>query len=181
MTRFVAAGLLACPLLLAATPAAQAQNCNQFGCGRVCMYMFPGIHQHGPLVNYGPYTGYYPFEPYGPWTADLRYNGPRGDGACGLCGRRGCGGGCSLLDRLRGKCGSDGCGGGWGSYAKSTFANVFHRTHCGAHKCGKSAPSCDGCGHKHAAPAAAGGCAGCHAALTPADTGVVQTAGRRER
>ena len=91
---------------------------SPFSCGGACMRLFGTWHQDGPLVNYGPYSGYYPFEPYGPWTADLRYTGPRtrmnSGGGCSTCGgllHRG--GGCSTC----------------GHYAFSTFRNVFSRLH----------------------------------------------------
>jgi hypothetical protein len=116
------------------------------------MKFFGALHQEGPLFNYGPYTGYYPFEPYGPWTADLRYNGPR-DWGCGGCGRVGCGGRCGGLGgKLGGLFHRDGCG----RYAMTTFRNVFARLHlnkcgrgddCGAAvaACGTTAASCGGC------------------------------------
>jgi hypothetical protein len=68
--------LLAVPILLLAGPHAKANPIESrgFGCGGVCLGMFKGIHQHGPLFNYGPYYGYYPFKPYGPWDAYLRYD-----------------------------------------------------------------------------------------------------------
>jgi hypothetical protein len=104
------------------------------------MKLFPGIHQHGPLVNYGPYQGYYPFEPYGPWTSDLRYTGPTGPMNSGV--------GTGWAPRLqglfnngymrRGVGGGDSCGSpAHGRYALTTFRNVaarlnpFHRFGCG--------------------------------------------------
>lgn len=58
-----------------------------FGCAGYCFKMFPFIHQHGPLFNYGPYYGYYPFTPYGPWDEYLRYD-PNfyGDSSAGASG-----------------------------------------------------------------------------------------------
>jgi hypothetical protein len=113
-----------------------------FGCPfGFCFRLFPGLHQHGPLVNYGPYSGYYPFEPYGPWTSDLRYNGPTGpQGGTGLHGgirglfhhgylRRGAGE-CGSCGRPKASCGC-------GQYALATLRNVgarlnpFHRFGCG--------------------------------------------------
>lgn len=164
MKRMFAAGLFALPLFLAGGSSAQAQcaggGCGGgpggglpgffFGtksfaaCGGACSYFFPHMHQHGPLVNYGPYSGYYPFEPYGPWTSDLRYNYTP---PCKHCGGKLGGGGC----------GSCGGGRGWGDYAKDTFRNVFHRCHPTAHKCGQSFGGCGtpgGCGSGHAAATA---------------------------
>lgn len=177
MRRMLGAGLLALPLVLSAGTAAKAQGCatgncpsgmsaglfgwggphrgSPWNCGAICMKFFGAIHQEGPLFNYGPYTGYYPFEPYGPWTADLRYNGPR-DGACGACGRFGCGGRCGGLgDRLGGLFHRDGCGRGGCGYATSTFHNVCARLHlkkgCKGGGCGEvvaASSSCDGCIHE---------------------------------
>lgn len=140
MNRMFRAGLLALPLLLAGGRQALAVDppafagtrwgCYQHGCGGFCFQIFPHMHQHGPLVNYGPYTGYYPFAPYGPWDENLRYNGPGlGNDHCGrggrLCGRQGCGRcGGGLLGRLRA---DDGNCGGWGGYAKATFSNIGRR------------------------------------------------------
>lgn len=197
MKRVLVAGLLALPAIFATSGTANAQvfGCSQYGCGGFCFKMFPHIHQHGPLYNYGPYSGYYPFEPYGPWTADLRYNGPTGPD----CGRHGCG----LGGRLRGlgnglgchSCGSDSCDGGcgkhaWGNYALSTFGNIFHRCHPLAHKCGHKFGCADLCGSScgtpacdKAAPCATPAPAGC--AAKPADvesSPVLQTGyPRRER
>lgn len=91
------------------------------------MRMYPLIHFHGPLVNYGPYEGYYPFQPYGPWTSDLKYAGPPvpshphfyygpSNPGTGWIG------------------GGHGKSCEWGRYALATFHNVGLRTH--------------GCGHK---------------------------------
>ncbi|WP_149113433.1 hypothetical protein [Limnoglobus roseus] len=92
-----------------------------FGCGGFCIGFLSRIHFHGPLFNYGPYAGYYPFEPYGPWTSDLRYNGPvPGSGSCGWAK------------------GLSGHGLGWGHYSLCTLKNVFHRVNPLAHKCGSS-------------------------------------------
>jgi hypothetical protein len=77
MRRLSLTASLAVPfVLLFATPRTSANppDCRGFGCGGICLKMFPNIHQHGPLFNYGPYYGYYPFAPYGPWDAYLRYN-----------------------------------------------------------------------------------------------------------
>jgi len=156
------AGLLALPLVLASTSDVSAQGCgtgncppgfgwagpvrsNPYGCGALCFRLFGALHQDGPLFNYGPYTGYYPFEPYGPWTADLRYNGPQ-NGACGHCGLfgRGCGPhGCGHLGGLfhRGH-GSDNCGG----YASSTWRNVFSRLHPFQRCASAGCSSAVGCG-----------------------------------
>jgi len=88
------------------------------------MRMYPLIHFHGPLVNYGPYEGYYPFQPDGPWTSDLKYNGPPipkhshfGDqsGATGwIWGSH---------------------SHGWGHYSLATFHNIGLRTHPFKHRC----------------------------------------------
>lgn len=80
MRRIVTAALLAAPLLLVGSSRASAQHpCNYgYGCGGVCLRLFPHIHQHGPLFNYGPYYGYPPFEPYGYWNPYLQYTGPVG-------------------------------------------------------------------------------------------------------
>jgi hypothetical protein len=76
MRRLSLAALLAAPLLLACSGRASANPIESwgFGCGGLCIRMFPGIFQEGPLFNYGPYHGYYPFKPYGPWDAYLRYD-----------------------------------------------------------------------------------------------------------
>jgi len=177
MRRMLWAVLLAAPMVLASAEPARAQGCASGNCGGAgwgrgpsgpgfgvppfgcpfgfCFRLFPGLHQHGPLVNYGPYEGYYPFEPYGPWTSDLRYNGPTGPAGGGLGvntgwapwvqglrGRFARGGGAAgggyALTTLRnvgarlnpfhreGGCG-DSCGGG--HYALATFRNVGARMH----------------------------------------------------
>ncbi|OWK43830.1 hypothetical protein [Fimbriiglobus ruber] len=147
------------------------RNCAFFGvCGPAqtcgCCFRFLGaIHQNGPLFNYGPYYGYYPFEPYGPWNAQLQYTGPRpGDlqpscGPIGLCGK--CGGyhglhaGCGGAGWGAGGGGAAGCsaGAGWGTYAKTTWTNVFHRVHplayrrrgtAGCSTCGSATGTIDG-------------------------------------
>ena len=165
MRRMLWVALLAGPVALASAEPARAQGCATGGCGiggggaplgrpgfgvppfgcpfGFCMKLFPGIHQHGPLVNYGPYSGYYPFEPYGPWTSDLRYNGPTGPAnsagtgwAPALSGlfnrgyvRRGAGD-CGSCGRHKSACGC-------GHYALTTLRNVgarlnpFHRFGCG--------------------------------------------------
>lgn len=76
MRRLWLATFLAVFLLLAGSGAARANPIESwgFGCGGICIRMFPGLHQEGPLYNYGPYYGYYPFKPYGPWDAYLRYD-----------------------------------------------------------------------------------------------------------
>ena len=160
MRRMLWAGLLALPMMLATTETASAQWCgggcatpgvwgapksNPFGCGLFCFRLFPGLHQEGPLVNYGPYYGYYPFEPYGPWTSDLRYTGPtsKGYAHCGLLGRGGgCGhSGCGLhlfgwLHRERG------CGSGL-----NLWHSLVSRLHPGCRSgCGVAASGCNtGC------------------------------------
>jgi hypothetical protein len=162
------AGLLALPMVLAGTSNVSAQGCATgncppgFGyrplasvgtplqCGGFCFKFFAGLHQEGPLFNYGPYTGYYPFEPYGPWTSDLRYNGPTGGcNRCGFlgrgCGPHGCGGLGGLFHRDRG---GNSCGG------LSMFRSVFSRLHpfqrCASAGCGSAVgygqtASCGGC------------------------------------
>jgi hypothetical protein len=159
MTRMVAAGLLAQPVLLAAGAPADAQNpgcspggysapaqgsCSVFGCGGFCFKLFPHLHQYGPLVNYGPYYWYYPFEPYGPWNAQLQYTGPRpGDscgwlhGRCNGCGHHGWGWG------RNGQI--DGCAScGHRHYAAGVWANVKGRVFPASHKAGKL--GCSSCG-----------------------------------
>lgn len=77
MRRLWTTAVLAVPLLLLAgtnTSHANPPDSRGFGCGGLCLKLFPHIHQHGPLYNYGPYYGYYPFKPYGPWDAHLRYD-----------------------------------------------------------------------------------------------------------
>jgi hypothetical protein len=151
MKRFLGAGLLALPLLLASTHPASAQfpaagfgpGCFSAGfqaypscglpcafarCGGICMNLFGKIHFHGPLFNYGPYAGYYPFEPYGPWTSTLQYNPPLPAGKCHTS---------SLHDRA------------WKLYSLLTLQNIRDRVHPLRHKCGKggwsdcSAGSCE--------------------------------------
>ena len=164
MKRTLPAGLLSVVLSLAAAGTASAQapgygpagpgpgcsaapvrpysaGCHQHGCGGFCFRFLGSIHQHGPLFNYGPYYGYYPFEPYGPWNAQLQYTGPRPSDVVG-CGWHG------LFGGKCGKCGGHhgrgGCaldGDGWGSYASSTFRNIFDRTHPRCHKA-----KCGNCG-----------------------------------
>lgn len=90
MRRMTIAAVLAAPVLLAGAGTATANPgpCSfGFGCGGICLRMFPHIHQHGPLYNYGPYYGYPPFEPYGPWNPYLQYTGPVGP----QCNGGGCG------------------------------------------------------------------------------------------
>jgi len=167
MKRMLWAGLLALPLVLASTSAASAQGCgsggcppgfgfgggaarsNPFGCGAFCFKIFGALHQEGPLFNYGPYSGYYPFEPYGPWTSDLRYNGPT-NGACSHCGLfgRGCGArGCATFGGFGGLFHRDRACNTCGGYAFSTFRNVFSRLHpfqrCASAGC-SSAVGCGG-------------------------------------
>ena len=168
MRRILWAGLLALPMTLATTETASAQGCatggcptagvwgaprsNPFGCGLFCFRMYAGLHQEGPLVNYGPYSGYYPFEPYGPWTSDLRYNPPQM--ACNHCG------------------GGHGFGLGWGHYAVSTLKNVFHRVNPLANRCGGglSLGHCgsigSSCGGSSGCAGSAAPCGGCSAAVT---------------
>jgi hypothetical protein len=88
MRHIAAAALLAAPLLLAAprTALAGPGSCTYgYGCGGLCLNLFPHIHQHGPLFNYGPYYGYPPFEPYGYWNPYLQYTGPVGPQGGGGC------------------------------------------------------------------------------------------------
>lgn len=202
MRRVILAGLFALPaalLLSTSAPAASPPgyssatgtavtnpflSCKHLGCGGFCFRLFPGLHQDGPLFNYGPYYGYYPFEPYGPWTADLQYNGPTGDcgGNCGQCG------GCRARLWHRGDSRGSGCG-GWGSYALSTFHNVGHRVRPFAHKCmtcggsgaaTEAAPSAD-CPNRASAQAAPAE-AGTPSAHVPGEPTVLQTGyPRRER
>jgi hypothetical protein len=84
-----------------------------FGVFGFAMRMYPLIHFHGPLVNYGPYEGYYPFQPYGPWTSDLKYAGAP------LVQPAATGWGYGLGSRSH----------GWGHYSLATLNNVFKRTH----------------------------------------------------
>ena len=57
------AALFALPLLAGTAGRASAFGianpscCHGFSFGCKCLNLFPGIHQHGPLYNYGPYTG----------------------------------------------------------------------------------------------------------------------------
>lgn len=159
MNRMFAAGLLALPVFVAASPQASAQyggcgtagwgvtqgSCAPYGCGGFCFRLFPHLHQHGPLVNYGPYTGYYPFEPYGPWNAHLQYTGPRpGDGACGWhhghcrsCGRHGWGWGHGRHIDACGDCAHR-------HHTLSLWSNVRGRLFPASHKAGKL--GCSSCG-----------------------------------
>lgn len=93
-----------------------APNYGPFG---FAMRMYPLIHFHGPLVNYGPYEGYYPFQPYGPWTSDLKYAGPP------LVQPAATGWGWGLGSHSH----------GWGQYSLSTFHNVGKRLHLGKSNC----------------------------------------------
>lgn len=155
MRRMLWAALAGPALLALAATDARAQGCATGGCGvggggaplarpgfgvppfgcpfGFCFRLFPGLHQHGPLVNYGPYSGYYPFEPYGPWTSDLRYNGPAGPQV-----------GTGLAPHLKGlfhhgylRRGISSDCNSCGRYALATFHNVgarlnpFHRFGCG--------------------------------------------------
>jgi hypothetical protein len=146
------AALLAAPVALASAQPARAQCAS--GCGPTGQFnawrpgaqvppfgspggfsfrLFPGLHQHGPLVNYGPYSGYYPFEPYGPWTSDLRYTGPTGatGSAFGFGGHLS-----QLFHRGYFRRGAADCG-SCGQYALTTLRNVAsrlnprHRFGCG--------------------------------------------------
>jgi hypothetical protein len=96
-----------------------------FGVWGFAMRMYPLIHFHGPLVNYGPYEGYYPFQPYGPWTSDLKYAGPplEKDSASSAATGWGWGIGSNLHSH------------GWGSYSLATFHNVGKRLHLGKSHC----------------------------------------------
>jgi hypothetical protein len=169
MNRMFAAGLLALPALVAASPTASAQyygcgaggaalapgSCAHLGCGGFCFKFLSHLHHHGPLVNYGPYYGYYPFEPYGPWNSNLQYTGPRPGDHCGW-----------LFGRCKG-CGRDGWGWGRGGHidacgecargrsAAVLWANVRSRLLPASHKAGKL--GCDSCG----ATAPTAGCTGC--------------------
>jgi hypothetical protein len=165
MRRMLWVALLAAPVALASAEPAQAQGCASCGTGGIggggapfaragfqvppfgcpfgfCFRLFPGMHQHGPLVNYGPYSGYYPFEPYGPWTSNLRYTGPTGPQTANDTG---------WAPRLAGlfhhgylRRGADDCAscGSHGRYALTTLQNVKSRLHpshrfgCGT-GCGK--------------------------------------------
>lgn len=167
MRRMLWVALVAGPVALASAAPVQAQGCATGGCGGpayfggrpgfqvppfgcpfgFCFKLFPGMHQHGPLVNYGPYEGYYPFEPYGPWTSDLRYTGPlrpaTGWGSGGNSVATGWAPALQgLFDRgyLRRGVNAGGCGAGdecGRAYALSTFRNVAarlnprHRFGCG--------------------------------------------------
>jgi hypothetical protein len=150
MNRMFRAGLLALPLLLAAAPAASANDfggpmgtrsgCNQYGCQGFCLGgFFKHINQHGPLVNYGPYDGM-----WDGWGGACGWNGR----ACGRAGCGRCGGGLfggSVLGLLRhgnSGCDSGNCG-GWGGYARSLFRNVGHRTN----PFGGVLPACSTCSH----------------------------------
>lgn len=156
MRRMLWVALLAAPVALASAAPVQAQGCPGGGCGSAaayfggrpgfqvppfgcpfgfCFKLFPGMHQHGPLVNYGPYEGYYPFAPYGPWTSDLRYTGPTGPaGSVGTGWAPALQG---LFHRGYFRRGGDGCSTCGGQYALSTLRNVaarlnpFHRFGCG--------------------------------------------------
>jgi hypothetical protein len=221
MKRILMAGLFALAGLALSSGTASAQFCSPFS-GGICFKMFPHIHQHGPLYNYGPYSGYYPFEPYGPWNSQLQYTGPypgtpgcgwngcglglgghHGHNLCNKCSGLGsghhglfskwfgshkshgsssanlgqcneCGAGHGLghglghgwlngswgLSRFATltstavsssssqACGSWGCGTslGWGTYAKTTFSNIFHRTHPCSQKATCPVPAATSCG-----------------------------------
>jgi hypothetical protein len=157
MRRMLWVALLAAPAALASAAPVQAQGCASGGCGGpaafggrpgfqvppfgcpfgFCFKLFPGLHQNGPLVNYGPYEGYYPFQPYGPWTSDLRYTGPTGPARENSVGTGWAPGLSGLFNRGYVRRGVDGCGSGCGQYALSTLRNVaarlnpFHRFGCG--------------------------------------------------
>jgi len=92
-----------------------------FGFFGFAMRMYPLIHFHGPLVNYGPYEGYYPFQPYGPWTSDLKYAGAP------LTQPTATGWGWGLGSHLHSH--------GWGHYALATFHNVGKRIQPCKSKC----------------------------------------------
>jgi hypothetical protein len=168
MKRIFCLGLLALSFLLFNTQKASAQGCSScpsgmswgpggsgwwpnrmhpWECGALCFRMFGGLHQDGPLFNYGPYSGYYPFEPYGPWGSDLSYHGGSNCG-CGLFGRGGCGihGGGRLRGLLSGGLFNGGLRGGAGcGQGVSMLKNVFARLHpfqrCASAGC-SSAPAC---------------------------------------
>jgi hypothetical protein len=125
--------------------------------------MYPGIHQHGPLVNYGPYTGYYPFEPYGPWTENLQYTGPM---TAPFADRWN-----SAWTPTYGRLGLVGNGpvAGLGRYALQTLRNVGQRINPFGHRRGHGSGSLEGgcstCGTlSHSGQAGSGNSAG-YAAL----------------
>jgi len=101
--------------------------------------MYPLIHFHGPLVNYGPYEGYYPFEPYGPWTSDLKYNGPPIPKHPHLANFNSGTAATGWIWGSHSHCHSH----GWGHYALSTFHNIHLRTHpCSSHHKSCSSGNC---------------------------------------
>jgi hypothetical protein len=155
MRRICTTALLAVPLfLLATTNTGRANTCPScqcgagFGCGDWCFRLFPHIHQHGPLFNYGPYYGYYPFTPYGPWDSYLRYNpffygDPYANFNAGdSSGRYGCNPHLHkfALSQLFHKQGCSSCGfwhaswlhGGWfrGHSWVNGFPGLSHKPHC---------------------------------------------------
>ena len=95
-----------------------------FGPFGFAMRMYPLIHFHGPLVNYGPYEGYYPFQPDGPWTSDLKYNGPPIPNHPHFANRSASTGGIWGSPSL-----------GWGNYSLATLRNIGLRTHPFKHRC----------------------------------------------
>lgn len=78
MRRITLAAVLAALGLFSPNTASANDNPCSYGLGHwgCTLRLFPKIHQHGPLFNYGPYYGYPPFEPYGWWNSYLQYTGP---------------------------------------------------------------------------------------------------------
>jgi hypothetical protein len=151
MRRIFLAALFALPVVLIEAAPAQAQmygGSSQGGYYRQSLYggspapyfgawgglmrMYPLIHFHGPLVNYGPYEGYYPFQPYGPWTSDLKYNGPPIP-KHGHLNNQTPGTGWIWGEHSH----------GWSHYALATFHNVGLRTHPFKHGCKNCGASAD--------------------------------------
>ena len=161
MRRISFLALFAMPLLLIDATAAQAQGYGDGGGGSAtggyyrqslyggspppfagpfgfAMKMYPLIHFHGPLVNYGPYEGYYPFQPYGPWTSDLKYNGPPIPKHPHLANWHNSHQSAAGTGWIWG-----GHSHGWGHYALATFHNVGLRTNPCKHGCKTCTASAD--------------------------------------
>jgi hypothetical protein len=165
MIRTSLAAALAVPVLLAVPISSADANppvAANFGCGGYCFKLFPHLHQHGPLFNYGPYYGYYPFAPYGPWDAYLRYD-PNFYGDAGAhAGGNYYGKNPYLFNGSRGGHGGSGCTscGFW--HASWSFGGWF-RGHqwlhggfgCKSHACNacSGAPAAGGCDGSGSAPA----------------------------